>query len=159
MRQNREWLRIFFRVASIVVTTFLSTGAEAQYYRTVPAYPVPQPPVIGQSRGAIGGRAIEQGYYYSQQQQEIRQWQEQQRQLWLLDQQRKQQWLQQQNQLRYLQQQQQRSFVQPHANSTPMFVAPVPYQQQQQRAQQWQQQYQSRQQTLQQWRMQPLPRR
>jgi|RhiMethySRZTD1v2_1073278.scaffolds.fasta_scaffold1074835_2 hypothetical protein len=98
-----------------------------------------------------------QMYDLSRQRQELREWQERQRQMWILDQQRKQQWIQQQNQLRYMQQQQR--YVQPYPNSTPMFRPAVPQQYQQQQVQQWQQQYKSRQNTLQRWNMQPLPPR
>jgi hypothetical protein len=142
-------------------TVAVATGSEALaqgYYRSSPGGPVIRTPPSAPSRGAIVGSAVQQGYNFSQQGQQIRQWQQDQRQTWQLDDRLKQQWLQQQQQRNAIQQQQQRSFIGATANSTPMYIAPAPQAVQQQRAQQWGQQYQSRQQTLQRWQMQPLSR-
>lgn len=150
------WLIRIFAITGWSI--WLLGEASAQYYRTVPAYPVPRPPTMYPSRGAIVGNGIQQGYNWSQQGAQIRQWQQDQRQNWVLDQQLKQRWLMQQQQLQALQRQQQNSFVRPYPNSTPMFMPPANQQVYQQNSQAWQRQYYSRQQTLQRWQMQPLPR-
>lgn len=106
------------------------------------------------SRGAIKLNAASEVLQFTQQGQQIRQWQADTRQQWIMQDQRNQQWLRQQDQLRAMQQFQQPGMT--HANSTPMFMQPVPQAQQQQAAQQMQQQYQGRQQIIQQWNLPPM---
>lgn len=92
-----------------------------------------------------------QSYELYQQPNQIQQWQEQERQRWIMQQQQQQRWIQQQENLRRMQQQQR--YVQPHPNSTPMFYPAVPAQRQRQIEQDGRRTYEGRQQLLRQWGM------
>lgn len=109
----------------------------------------PPPAIRLNPRGDYLMRGGENVYELYQQRQQPRQWQEQQRQQWIIQQEQQRRWVQQQENLRYMQQQQR--YVQPYPNSTPMFYPAVPRAYQQQQQQRWQQQNNARQQQLRNW--------
>jgi type II secretory pathway pseudopilin PulG len=125
-----------FRASSLIAACILApVTAHAQYHVSTPAYRViPANPY--NARGAWG-EAVGQAYDFSQQRNNIQQWQQDQRNAWQYQEQYARQQLQQQEYLRAQQQQYQQQLRMNqqwnYANSTPRLAqppAPMTYQQQ-----------------------------
>lgn len=153
-----------FRASSLIAACILApVTAHAQYHVSTPAYRVI--PANPYNAWGAWGEAVGQAYDFSQQRNNIQQWQQDQRNAWQYQEQYARQQLQQQEYLRAQQQQYQQQLRMNqqwnYANSTPRLAqppAPMTYQQQIHGYQQLQQWNNGKQQILQQWNMAPLQR-